>query len=100
MDNPAQLSPEWIGEKNRNLDKVIVDRTNQVRNDLQTTTTQTSSNGQLFLPNPRSTREGVTSQLQLQHDTNVDQSRSSEGADLSEGATLSDGVTAPDAPNL
>ena len=61
MDNPTHLSPEWLGEMDKNLDKVMVDRTNQVRSDLQTTTTQTLSSEQLFLPNPRSTREGVTS---------------------------------------
>ena len=61
MDNPSQLSPEWLGEMDKNLDKVMVDRTNQVRSDLQTTNTQTSSSEQLFLPNPHSTREGVTS---------------------------------------
>ena len=97
MDNPAQLSPEWLCEMDRNLDKVIIDRTNQVRNDLQNTTTQTSSNEQLFFTNPRSTREGASSQLQIQHDTNVDQSWSSEGAVLSEEATLSEGVNALDA---
>ena len=84
MDNLAQLSPEWLGEMDKNFDKVMVDRTNQVRSDLQTTTTQTSSSEQLFLPKPRFTREGVTSQLLVQHDTSTDQSRSSEGATSSE----------------
>jgi len=60
MDNPTHLSPEWLGEMNSSLDQVMTDRTNQVRNDLQTTTAQTQQHEQLFLPNSRSSTEGAS----------------------------------------
>ena len=73
-----------------------INRTNQVHNDLQITTTQTLLNVQLFLPNPRSSTEGFGHPPLAPDKSTSDQPRSSEGVTqregISEGSALSEGT--------
>ena len=57
MDNPPSLSSEWLNEMDCTLDNQAATRTNQVRQDLQTSN-PSAQQEPLFLPNPRLSSEG------------------------------------------